>query len=69
VQVGLGRVGVHYWGFELQNVIPDIITIGKPLGNGHPIAAVVTTPDIAATFNNGMEYFNSFGGNQTQSCV
>ena len=69
VQVGLGRVGLHFWGFELQNVIPDIITIGKPLGNGHPIAAVVTTPDIAATFNNGMEYFNSFGGNPVSCAI
>ena len=69
VQVGLGRVGFHFWGFELQNVIPDIITIGKPLGNGHPIAAVVTTPDIAATFNNGMEYFNSFGGNPVSCAI
>ena len=69
VQVGLGRVGFHFWGFELQNVIPDIITIGKPLGNGHPIAAVVTTPDIASTFNNGMEYFNSFGGNPVSCAI
>ena len=58
-----------YWGFELQNVIPDIITIGKPLGNGHPIAAVVTTPEIANTFNNGMEYFNSFGGNPVSCAI
>ena len=50
IQVGLGRVGSHYWGFELQNIIPDIVTIGKPLGNGHPIAAVVTTTEIANTF-------------------
>jgi 4-aminobutyrate aminotransferase-like enzyme len=69
VQVGLGRVGSHYWGFELQNVIPDIITVGKPLGNGHPIAAVITTPDIAAVFNNGMEYFNSFGGNPVSCAI
>ena len=69
VQVGLGRVGSHYWGFELQNVIPDIITIGKPLGNGHPIAAVITTPDIADVFNNGMEYFNSFGGNPVSCAI
>jgi 4-aminobutyrate aminotransferase-like enzyme len=69
VQIGLGRVGSHYWGFELQNVIPDIITVGKPLGNGHPIAAVITTPDIAAVFNNGMEYFNSFGGNPVSCAI
>jgi len=69
IQVGLGRVGTHYWGFELQNIIPDIFTIGKPLGNGHPIAAVVTTTEIANTFNNGMEYFNSFGGNPVSSAI
>jgi len=69
IQVGLGRVGTHYWGFELQNIIPDIFTIGKPLGNGHPIAAVVTTTEIANTFNNGMEYFNSFGGNPVSNAI
>lgn len=69
VQVGLGRVGSHYWGFELQNVIPDIITVGKPLGNGHPVAAVITIPEIAVAFNNGMEYFNSFGGNPVSCAI
>ncbi len=63
VQVGLGRVGEHMWGFELQGVVPDIVTLGKPIGNGHPLAAVVTTPEIAASFVTGMEYFNTFGGN------
>ena len=53
----------------MQNVIPDIVTIGKPLGNGHPIAAVVTTLEIAAAFNNGMEYFNSFGGNPVSCAI
>jgi 4-aminobutyrate aminotransferase-like enzyme len=69
VQTGLGRVGSHFWAFETQNVIPDIVTIGKPLGNGHPIAAVVTTPEIAASFDNGMEYFNTFGGNPVSCAV
>ena len=69
VQTGLGRVGTHFWAFETQDVIPDIVTIGKPLGNGHPLAAVVTTPEIAASFNNGMEYFNSFGGNPISCAV
>jgi 4-aminobutyrate aminotransferase-like enzyme len=68
VQVGLGRVGNHWWAFESQGVVPDIVTMGKPLGNGHPLGAVVTTPDIAARFANGMEYFNTFGGNPV-SCV
>src|SRR5262249_21902254 len=49
VQTGLGRVGSHFWAFEMQDVVPDIVTIGKPLGNGHPVAAVVTTPEIAAS--------------------
>ncbi len=68
VQVGLGRVGAHWWAFEAHGVVPDIVTMGKPLGNGHPLGAVVTTPDIAARFTNGMEYFNTFGGNPV-SCV
>jgi 4-aminobutyrate aminotransferase-like enzyme len=63
VQVGLGRVGSHMWGFELQDVVPDIVACGKPIGNGHPLGAVITTSDIAASFANGMEYFNTFGGN------
>ena len=56
VQVGVGRVGSHFWGFELQGVVPDIVTIGKPLGNGHPLGAVVCTPEVAANFANGMEH-------------
>jgi 4-aminobutyrate aminotransferase-like enzyme/Ser/Thr protein kinase RdoA (MazF antagonist) len=68
VQTGLGRVGSYFWAFETQGVVPDIVTIGKPLGNGHPLAAVVTTSEISASFDNGMEYFNSFGGNPV-SCV
>jgi 4-aminobutyrate aminotransferase-like enzyme len=63
VQVGFGRVGDAFWGFQTQGVIPDVVTMGKPIGNGHPLAAVVTTPEIAAAFANGMEYFNTFGGN------
>jgi hypothetical protein len=68
VQVGLGRVGRHWWAFEAQGVVPDIVTMGKPLGNGHPLGAVVTTPEIAERFANGMEYFSTFGGNPV-SCV
>ncbi|MBG9377360.1 aminotransferase class III-fold pyridoxal phosphate-dependent enzyme [Panacibacter sp. DH6] len=63
VQVGFGRIGDHFWGFELQDVIPDIVVMGKPIGNGHPLAAVVVTNEIADAFNNGLEYFNTFGGN------
>lgn len=69
VQVGFGRVGTHMWGFETQEVIPDIVTMGKPIGNGHPLAAVVTTPGIAQSFNNGMEYFNTFGGNPVSCAI
>jgi 4-aminobutyrate aminotransferase-like enzyme len=69
VQVGLGRVGSHFWGFETQGVVPDIVTMGKPLGNGHPLAAVATTPEIAASFDTGMEYFNTFGGNPVSCAV
>ena len=69
VQIGLGRVGTHYWGFQTHDVVPDIVTVGKPLGNGHPIGAVITTEEIANTFNNGMEYFNTFGGNPVSCAV
>ena len=69
VQVGFGRVGTHFWGFETQGVVPDIVTLGKPIGNGHPLGAVVTTPAIAASFDNGMEYFNTFGGNPVSCAV
>jgi len=63
VQVGFGRFGEHFWGFEQQGVMPDIVTMGKPFGNGMPLAAVVTTKSVAESFNNGLEYFNTFGGN------
>ncbi|WP_397547298.1 aminotransferase class III-fold pyridoxal phosphate-dependent enzyme [Rhodothermus marinus] len=69
VQVGFGRPGTHFWGFETHGVVPDIVTMGKPMGNGHPLAAVVTTPEIAAAFDNGMEYFNTFGGNPVSCAV
>jgi 4-aminobutyrate aminotransferase-like enzyme len=63
VQTGFGRVGSHFWAFETQHVVPDIVTMGKPIGNGYPLGAVVTTPEIADAFANGMEYFSTFGGN------
>ncbi len=69
VQVGFGRVGSHFWGFQTQGVTPDIVTMGKPIGNGHPLAAVVTTRAIADSFANGMEYFNTFGGNPVSCAV
>ena len=63
VQVGFGRLGTHFWGFETQGVAPDIVVLGKPIGNAFPLAAVVTTREIAASFANGMEFFSTFGGN------
>ena len=69
VQVGFGRAGSHFWAFELQDVVPDIVTLGKPMGNGHPMALVVTTPEIANAFHNGMEYFNTFGGNPVSCAI
>ena len=68
VQVGFGRMGDSFWGFETQGVIPDIVTMGKPIGNGHPIGAVVTTKEIADSFTTGMEFFSTTGGN-TVSCA
>ena len=69
VQVGFGRVGSHWWGFETQGVVPDIVTLGKPIGNSHPLAAVVTRKEIADAFDNGMEYFNTFGGNPVSCAI
>jgi len=63
VQTGFGRVGSNFWAYELYDVVPDIVVLGKPMGNGHPIGAVVTTDEIASAFENGMEFFSSFGGN------
>ncbi|MEL6867639.1 MAG: aminotransferase class III-fold pyridoxal phosphate-dependent enzyme, partial [Bacteroidota bacterium] len=69
VQTGLGRVGEQFWAFELQGVVPDIVTLGKPIGNGHPLGAVVTTRAVADAFHNGMEYFNTFGGNPVSCSI
>ncbi len=68
VQTGYGRIGTHFWAFESYGVVPDIVVLGKPIGNGHPIGAVITTREIAASFDNGMEFFSTFGGN-TVSCA
>jgi 4-aminobutyrate aminotransferase-like enzyme/Ser/Thr protein kinase RdoA (MazF antagonist) len=69
VQVGFGRVGKKFWGFELHDVIPDIVTMGKPIGNGHPLAAVACTESVALAFANGMEFFNTFGGNPVSAAI
>lgn len=68
VQTGYGRTGTHFWAFEHYGVVPDIVALGKPIGNGHPIGAVITTREIADSFANGMEFFSTFGGN-TVSCA
>jgi 4-aminobutyrate aminotransferase-like enzyme/Ser/Thr protein kinase RdoA (MazF antagonist) len=69
VQIGFGRVGSHFWAFETQDVVPDIVTMGKPIGNGHPLGAVACRPEIAAAFANGMEHFNTFGGNPVSTAA
>jgi len=69
VQTGYGRIGTHFWAFESYGVVPDIVVLGKPIGNGHPIGAVVTTPEIAASFDNGMEFFSTFGGNPVSCAI
>ena len=69
VQTGYGRAGKYFWAFQQQDVIPDIVVLGKPIGNGHPMAAVVTSKEIADKFNNGIEYFNSFGGNPVSCAI
>jgi 4-aminobutyrate aminotransferase-like enzyme/Ser/Thr protein kinase RdoA (MazF antagonist) len=68
VQTGYGRMGDHFYAFEAQGVVPDILVLGKPIGNGYPLGAVVTTREIASSFDNGMEFFSTFGGS-TVSCA
>jgi 4-aminobutyrate aminotransferase-like enzyme len=68
VQGGFGRFGRHFWGFQYDDALPDIVTLGKPMGNGHPIAAVVTRPEIAEVLAKETGYFNTFGGNPV-SCA
>jgi 4-aminobutyrate aminotransferase-like enzyme len=68
VQTAYGRMGTHFYAFETQRVVPDIVVLGKPIGNGYPLGAVVTTPEIAASFDNGMEFFSTFGGS-TVACA
>jgi 4-aminobutyrate aminotransferase-like enzyme len=68
VQTGFGRLGSHFWAFEAHAVVPDIIVLGKPIANGYPLGAVVTTRAIAELFDNGMEFFSTFGGS-TAACA
>ena len=69
VQTGYGRIGTHFWAFEKYGVVPDIVVLGKPIGNGHPIGAVITTREIANSFDNGMEFFSTFGGNNVSCAI
>jgi 4-aminobutyrate aminotransferase-like enzyme len=68
VQTAYGRLGTDFYAFQAQHVVPDIVVLGKPIGNGYPLGAVVTTPEIAASFDNGMEFFSTFGGS-TVACA
>jgi 4-aminobutyrate aminotransferase-like enzyme len=68
VQPGFGRIGTHFWGHQKAGFTPDIVTMGKPMGNGHPISAVATSLDIMGSFRNAFGYFNTFGGNPV-SCA
>lgn len=68
IQPGFGRVGSHWWGHEWLGVAPDVVTLGKPMANGHPVAAVVTRPDVMGAFREAFGYFNTFGGNPV-SCA
>ena len=68
VQTGFGRTGATFWGFERYGVTPDIVVLGKPIANGYPMGAVITTPEVARSFANGMEFFSTFGGS-TAACA
>lgn len=69
VQPGFGRTGAGLWGFARHGVVPDIVTLGKPMGNGLPIAGVVTRPDLLSSFAESFGYFNTFGGNPVTSAA
>ncbi len=69
VQTGFGRVGDHFWAFELHGLEPDVVTMGKPIANGHPVGAVVCSEELAESFDNGMEYFNTYGGNAVSMSI
>ena len=68
MQPGFGRTGRNFWGYEIDDLIPDIVTMGKPMGNGHPLAATVTRRDLVDGFSGHAHYFNTFGGNPV-SCA
>ena len=69
VQVGLGRLGRHFWGFEQQGVVPDVVTVAKSMGNGHPLGAVITSREVAEAYRRGGYFFSSTGGSPVSSVV
>lgn len=69
VQPGFGRIGSHMWGFQRHGLIPDMVTLGKPMGNGHPMAGMVCRPELLCGFGERSRYFNTFGGNPVSACV
>lgn len=69
VQPGFGRLGTHMWGFARHGLVPDIVTVGKPMGNGHPVAGAVFRPEVIDAFGKSQRYFNTFGGNPVSCAV
>ena len=69
VQPGFGRVGAAFWGHDLLGFAPDVVSLGKPMGNGHPVAGVVARPDVMAAFRENFGYFNTFGGNPVSAAA
>jgi len=69
VQPGFGRTGTHMWGFERHGLVPDLVTLGKPMGNGHPLAGLTVRPQILERFGRNASYFNTFGGNPVSAAV
>jgi len=69
VQTGFGRLGDVFWGFEAHKVVPDMVIVGKPMANGHPMGAVICTSEIAESFSKGVEFFSSFGGNPVSCAI
>ena len=69
VQPGFGRVGSHFWGHDWLGVAPDVVTVGKPMANGHPVAACLARPEVMAAFRDAFGYFNTFGGNPVSAAA
>ena len=69
VQPGFGRAGSHFWGHDKLGFAPDVVVMGKPMANGHPVGAVATRPDVMAAFRNAFSYFNPFGGNPVSAAA